>query len=110
MKIVATLLMTTAIGAGLTGAGGERSQAAPFHVRIEPTRIVAALNGLIQSKTLVGVSALVYENDREVYFGAFGAADRESAKPIRQGAVRACPGRIGSLILWSGLGEFAGQP
>jgi CubicO group peptidase (beta-lactamase class C family) len=82
MKIVATLLMTTAIGAGLTGAGGERSQAAPSHVRIEPTRIDAALNGLVQSKTLVGVSALVYENDREVYFGAFGAADRESAKPM----------------------------
>lgn len=82
MKIIATLLMTTAIGAGLTGAGGGRSQAAPSHVRIEPTRIDAALNGLIQSKKLVGVSALVYENDREVYFGAFGAADRETAKPM----------------------------
>ena len=82
MKIVTTLLMTTAIGAGLTGAGGERSRAAPSHVQIEPTRIDAALNGLIRSKKLVGVSALVYENDREVYFGAFGAADRESAKPM----------------------------
>ena len=82
MKIIATLLLVTAIGAGLTGAGAERSHAAPSHVRIEPSKIDAALNGFIQSKALVGVSALVYENDREVYFGAFGSADRESGKPM----------------------------
>jgi CubicO group peptidase (beta-lactamase class C family) len=32
--------------------------------------------------TIVGVSALVYEHDREVYFGAFGNADREARKPM----------------------------
>ena len=82
MKIIASLLLTTAIGAGLTGAGPERSHAAPSQVRIEPARIDAALNGFIRSRALAGVSALVYENDREVYFGAFGAADRESGKPM----------------------------
>jgi len=30
----------------------------------------------------VGVSALVYQGDREVYFGAFGQADRENNKPM----------------------------
>jgi CubicO group peptidase (beta-lactamase class C family) len=82
MKIVAWLLLTAAVGAELTGAGAEPSRAAPSHMRIEPTRIDAALNGFIRSKALVGVSALVYEDDREVYFGAFGSADRESGKPI----------------------------
>jgi CubicO group peptidase (beta-lactamase class C family) len=82
MKIVAWLLLTVAVGAGLTGAVAKPSHAAPSHARIEPTRIDAALNGFIHSKALVGVSALVYEDDREVYFGAFGSADRESGKPI----------------------------
>jgi CubicO group peptidase (beta-lactamase class C family) len=82
MKIVASMLLMAAIGGGLTEAGAERSHAAPSHVRIEPSKIDAALNGFIQSKALVGVSALVYENDREVYFGAFGAADRESGTPM----------------------------
>jgi CubicO group peptidase (beta-lactamase class C family) len=82
MKIVAWLLLTVAVGAGLTGAVAKPSRAAPSHARIEPTRIDAALNGFIHSKALVGVSALVYEDDREVYFGAFGSADRESGKPI----------------------------
>jgi CubicO group peptidase (beta-lactamase class C family) len=82
MKIVASLLLTAAIGAGLTGAVAKPSRAAPSHARIEPTRIDAALNGFIRSKALVGVSALVYEDDREVYFGAFGSADRESGKPM----------------------------
>jgi CubicO group peptidase (beta-lactamase class C family) len=82
MKIVAWLLLTASVCAELTGAGAEPSYAAPSHMRIEPARIDAALNGFIRSKALVGVSALVYEDDREVYFGAFGSADRESGKPI----------------------------
>jgi CubicO group peptidase (beta-lactamase class C family) len=50
--------------------------------RIEPAAIDAALNGFIQSNALVGVSALVYQGAREVYYGAFGQADREAGKPM----------------------------
>jgi CubicO group peptidase (beta-lactamase class C family) len=77
VKIIATLLLTAAVGAGLSGARGELA-----HGRIEPSKIDAALNGFIQSNALAGVSALVYEDGQEVYFGAFGAADRESGKPM----------------------------
>ena len=82
MKILASLLLLTAIGAGLMGAGAERSRAAPSQVRVDRTKIDAALKGFIQSKALVGVSALVYQEGREVYSGAFGSADRESGKPM----------------------------
>jgi CubicO group peptidase (beta-lactamase class C family) len=75
-KIIATLLLAAALGAGLSGAK------AAFAGRIDPSTIDTALNGFIQSKALVGVSALVYEDGREVYFGAFGSADRESGKPM----------------------------
>jgi len=54
---------------------------------IEPAAIDAALGGLVQSGKLVGVSALVYQGGREVYFGAFGQADRENNKPMARDTV-----------------------
>ncbi len=49
---------------------------------IDKARVDAALNGFIESRALVGVSALVYEDGQEVYFGSFGQADREAGKPM----------------------------
>jgi CubicO group peptidase (beta-lactamase class C family) len=74
MRIFAVLLMAVA---GLSGARTVLAEG-----RIDSARIDAALNGFIQSKALVGVSALVYQGDREVYFGAFGQADRESGSAM----------------------------
>jgi len=56
--------------------------AAPAPLQIEPSAIDAALRSLVDSQKLVGVSALVYQGDSEVYFGAFGQADRENNKPM----------------------------
>jgi len=50
--------------------------------QIDKSKIDAALSGFIQSRALVGVSALVYENGKEAYFGAFGYADREAGRPM----------------------------
>jgi CubicO group peptidase (beta-lactamase class C family) len=49
---------------------------------IDKTKIDAALSGFISSGSLVGVSALVYRDGHEAYFGAFGQADREAHKPM----------------------------
>src|ERR1041384_1828885 len=49
---------------------------------IDPSRIDAALRGITDSQGLVGVSALVYQDGHEAYFGAFGQADREAGKPM----------------------------
>src|SRR5580698_3777582 len=54
---------------------------------IDRAKIDAALSGFIDSHALVGVSALVYEEGTEVYFGAFGQADRESGKPMTRGTL-----------------------
>jgi len=51
---------------------------------VDPARIDAALKQFIDSKALIGVSALVYEHGHEAYFGAFGLADREANKPMRR--------------------------
>jgi CubicO group peptidase (beta-lactamase class C family) len=56
--------------------------AAPLPPTVDPAIVDAALKGLVDSKTIVGVSGLVFERGREVYFGAFGLADRENNKPM----------------------------
>lgn len=50
--------------------------------KIDKATIDAALSHFTESKALVGVSALVYEDGHEAYFGAFGQADREAGKPM----------------------------
>jgi CubicO group peptidase (beta-lactamase class C family) len=57
-----------------TGAGIVQS--------IDPARIDAVLKGFVDKGALVGVSALVFKDGREVYAGAFGAADREQHVPM----------------------------
>jgi len=52
--------------------------------RIDRERIDAVLRGLVESGQVVGVSALVWQDGREAYFGAFGHADREAGRPMRR--------------------------
>jgi CubicO group peptidase (beta-lactamase class C family) len=54
---------------------------------IEPAAIEAALKGMVDSQQVVGVSALVYQADKEVFFGAYGFADRENARPMARDTV-----------------------
>ncbi|HTU68205.1 MAG TPA: serine hydrolase domain-containing protein [Steroidobacteraceae bacterium] len=56
-------------------------------VHVQPAVIDTALKGMVDSKAIVGVSALVYEHGQEVYFGAFGLADRENNKPFARDTI-----------------------
>jgi len=58
------------------------SSAALGAASVDKSKVDAALSSLTDSKALVGVSALVYQDGHEVYFGAFGQADREAGKPM----------------------------
>jgi CubicO group peptidase (beta-lactamase class C family) len=78
----------------LTGTAGLASAAAPPAIAtpaeplvIEAAAIDAALGGLVEQGKVVGVSALVFQGDKEVYFGAFGLADRENHKPMTRDTV-----------------------
>ncbi|MBM1105551.1 beta-lactamase family protein [Aurantibacter crassamenti] len=51
------------------------------------TRINATLKGFVDSGNIAGVSALVYENGKEVYYNAFGYADRETKKPMDRNTI-----------------------
>jgi CubicO group peptidase (beta-lactamase class C family) len=54
---------------------------------IDAAIIDAALGRLVDERKLVGVSALVHERGKEVYFGAFGHADRENGVPMARDTV-----------------------
>jgi len=51
-------------------------------VRIDKARIDAALAAMVDSGRAVGVTALVWKDGQERYFGAAGMADRERGKPM----------------------------
>jgi len=80
------------IGLALLGVGAcgsdnepgrqEGSESAASTVLVDPARIETALSGFVERGELVGVSALVYEDGKEAYFGAFGMADREKERPM----------------------------
>ncbi len=55
---------------------------APAASLVSKNKVDAALNSFVESHALVGVSALVYQDGREAYFGAFGQADREAHTPM----------------------------
>ena len=54
---------------------------------IEPAAIDAALKSMVDSQKVVGVSALVYQANKEVFFGAYGFADRENHEPMARDTV-----------------------
>lgn len=49
--------------------------------------IDAALQGFVNERRVVGVSALVYRDGQEAYFSAAGFADRESATPMSRDTI-----------------------
>ncbi len=50
-------------------------------------RIDSTLQAIVDSGSIAGVSALIVENDKEVYFNAFGMADIEAGKKMDRDAI-----------------------
>lgn len=51
------------------------------------TRIDSTLRSFVDSGNIAGVSALIYEQGQEVYYNAFGYADREAQKPMDRNTI-----------------------
>jgi CubicO group peptidase (beta-lactamase class C family) len=54
---------------------------------IDPAHLDATLRGFVADGKAVGVSALIHERGREVYFGAFGQADREAGRAMTRDTI-----------------------
>jgi len=63
---------------------GPRTSAASNTLQIEKARIDRALAEMISGGRAVGVSALIFKDGREVYFGTAGHANREAKRPMRR--------------------------
>jgi len=50
-------------------------------------RIDSTLKAFVDSSKIVGVSALIFEKNSEVYFNAFGYADREAKTPMDRNTI-----------------------
>src|SRR6478736_2441859 len=50
-------------------------------------RIDSTLKAIVDSGSIAGVSALIFEKDKEVYFNAFGYADREAKLPMDRNTI-----------------------
>ncbi len=58
-----------------------------FDGDIDGEKITQTLRGYTDKGSLVGVSALVTQNGKEKYFGAFGYADREARRPMARDTI-----------------------
>jgi CubicO group peptidase (beta-lactamase class C family) len=66
----------------------ETTQSAPAEVPQQPAPsfnrapIDAALKGFVDRGQIAGAEAIVFKDGQEVYYGSFGAADREAQRPM----------------------------
>src|SRR5689334_22663209 len=58
------------------------TKTAPIVTPDVKSRIDATLKRFIDSGKIAGVSALIFERGKEVYFNSFGYADREAKRPM----------------------------
>ena len=60
---------------------------APAKVRFKTSLVDTALSSMVVEEHAIGVSALVFKDGQEVYFGAYGMADREAGRPMSRDAM-----------------------
>jgi CubicO group peptidase (beta-lactamase class C family) len=84
-SLIALGLLAAAPAAVASPAPPEAAQVEA--VRIDKVRIDAALAQMIASDRAVGVSALVWQDGREVYYGSAGLADRAANRPMARDTI-----------------------
>lgn len=63
------------------------AQTAADPVKTDKARVDAALKQMVESGRAAGVSALIWQDGREVYFGTAGMADRNAKRPMRRDTI-----------------------
>src|SRR6476469_1101892 len=84
---VLLLFLFTATACNNTGSEDEKVTDATIINAAVKTRIDSTLKSFIDSGKTAAVSALVFENGKEVYYGAFGYADREAKTPMDRNTI-----------------------
>jgi CubicO group peptidase (beta-lactamase class C family) len=89
MKTIVAILLTFFIATAFQfSEPGKESKATPIIVdKSVKARIDATLKSFVDSGKVAGVSALVFEKGKEVYYNAFGYADREAQAPMGRNTI-----------------------
>ena len=84
-----TLLLFISAITACNNAGTKNEKGADVSVVNDAvkTRITSTLQSFIDSGKTAAVSALVFEKGKEVYYGAFGYADREAKTPMQRNTI-----------------------
>lgn len=69
------------------GPGPKNKNAANLFNKSVKARIDATLKSFVDSGQVAGVSALIFEKNKEVYYNAFGYADREAQTPMDRNTI-----------------------
>jgi len=64
-----------------------QTEPAPARPEWNPAPVHATPQGCVEEGRAVGVSALIFKDGEEVYFGAFGMRDRENAEPMTRDTI-----------------------
>jgi CubicO group peptidase (beta-lactamase class C family) len=90
MRIFISTIGVVAMTACASSSSMETSSPVPANYVINATtgaRIDSTLRAIVNPRGVAGVSALVWEKGHEVYFGAFGMADREANRQMSRDAI-----------------------
>lgn len=85
--LVASVLLSACASAGTSVTSAAPAGSARVVNTAARARIDSTLGFYVQSGIVSGASALVYEKGAEVYFNAFGMADREAGRPMSRDVI-----------------------
>ncbi|QCB53538.1 class A beta-lactamase-related serine hydrolase [Sphingopyxis sp. PAMC25046] len=86
-KRLALAMMLACAGFGAIAKPAQAMVSAAESVKIDKARIDAAIEAMIADGRAAGTSALIWQDGREVYFGAAGMADRQAKRPMRRDTI-----------------------
>jgi CubicO group peptidase (beta-lactamase class C family) len=82
--LAAAALSLIVVNGSPAAAAGRARPVTTAALHIDKARIDRALAGMVADGRAAGVSALIWKDGREVYFGTAGYADREAKRPMRR--------------------------
>jgi len=88
LKLFIAGLLLIGVACKKSDKSPEVSENAPIVIdNIAVQRIDSTLKSFVDSGNIAGVSALIFENNNEVYYNAFGYADLEKKKPMDRNTI-----------------------
>jgi CubicO group peptidase (beta-lactamase class C family) len=81
-------LLPASLAASTAAAQNARAASTPVQpLVLEPKRIASTLSKMVDDGRAAGVSALIWKDDREAWFGAAGFADREAGRRMSRDTI-----------------------